>query len=133
MLFWWVSFWWRHSAKFRSAERHSGDCYGAVHILFSITWSFYILWRGYKIWRKIQNKLTFYEKKTLSVCWWVCWTPKSDVVAQQSVTKIINLAIVNFVTPKAGDKHELLFNKLASGAAFTTLCFLRNLRIGQIS
>jgi hypothetical protein len=27
------------------------------------------------------------------------------------VTKIISLAIVNLVTPKAGAKHELLFNK----------------------
>jgi hypothetical protein len=30
--------------------------------------------------------------------------------AQQIVTKIITLAISNLVTPKAGAKHELLFN-----------------------
>ncbi len=36
-------------------------------------------------------------------------------VAQHSVTKIITLAIVNLVTPKVGAKHELLFNKPASG------------------
>ena len=33
--------------------------------------------------------------------------------AQQSVTKIIFLTSVNLVTPKAGAKHELLFNELA--------------------
>jgi hypothetical protein len=32
-------------------------------------------------------------------------------VAQQSVTKIIHMTIMNLVTPKAGAKHELLFNK----------------------
>ncbi len=36
--------------------------------------------------------------------------------AEQSVTKIISASIMNLVTPKAGAKHELLFNKLASGA-----------------
>jgi hypothetical protein len=35
-------------------------------------------------------------------------------VAQQSVTKIMSLTIMNLVTPKAGAKHELLFNKPAS-------------------
>jgi hypothetical protein len=34
-------------------------------------------------------------------------------VAQQSVTKIISPTIMNLVTPKAGAKHELLFNKSA--------------------
>jgi len=37
--------------------------------------------------------------------------------AQQSVTKLIALAIGNIVTPKAGAKHELLFDKLASSLA----------------
>ena len=36
-------------------------------------------------------------------------------VAQQSVTKIISVTIVNLVTPKAGAKHELLLNEPASG------------------
>jgi hypothetical protein len=31
------------------------------------------------------------------------------------VTKIIFLTIINLVTPKAGARHELLFNKPASG------------------
>jgi hypothetical protein len=31
------------------------------------------------------------------------------------VTKIIPLIITNFVTPKVGAKHELLFNEPASG------------------
>jgi hypothetical protein len=35
--------------------------------------------------------------------------------AQKSVTKIISPAFVNLVTPKAGAKHEHLFNKPASG------------------
>ncbi len=35
--------------------------------------------------------------------------------AQQSVTKITFVTIMNLVTPKAGAKHELLFNKPASG------------------
>ncbi len=35
-------------------------------------------------------------------------------IAQQSVTKIISLEVVNLVTPKPGAKHELLFNKPAS-------------------
>jgi hypothetical protein len=34
-------------------------------------------------------------------------------VAQQSVTKIIAPSFVNLVTPRAGAKHELLFNKPA--------------------
>jgi hypothetical protein len=34
-------------------------------------------------------------------------------VAQQSVTKTISVTIMNLVTPKAGAKHELLFNKPA--------------------
>jgi hypothetical protein len=35
-------------------------------------------------------------------------------VAQQSLTKTISMSVVNFITPKAGTKCELLFNKLAS-------------------
>jgi hypothetical protein len=38
------------------------------------------------------------------------------VVAQQNVTKIIPTTFVNLVTSKAGAKHELLFNKLATSA-----------------
>jgi hypothetical protein len=38
-------------------------------------------------------------------------------VAQQSVT-IISLTIINLVTPKAGAKRELLFNKPASRDVF---------------
>ncbi len=36
-------------------------------------------------------------------------------VSQQSVTKIMSVTIMYLVTPKAGAKHELLFNKPASG------------------
>jgi hypothetical protein len=36
------------------------------------------------------------------------------LVAQQSVTKIIFVTMMNLVTHKAGAKHELLFNKPAS-------------------
>ena len=36
------------------------------------------------------------------------------LVAQQSVTKIVPVIFINFFTFKAGAKHELLFNKLAS-------------------
>jgi hypothetical protein len=32
------------------------------------------------------------------------------------MTKIISVAIVNLVTPKAGAKHELLFNKPAASS-----------------
>jgi hypothetical protein len=35
-------------------------------------------------------------------------------VAQQCVAQIIAIMVINLVTPKAGAKHELLFNKLAS-------------------
>ena len=35
-------------------------------------------------------------------------------VAQQSVTKIISVKIMNLVTPKAGAKHEVLVNELAT-------------------
>ncbi len=38
-----------------------------------------------------------------------------SVIAQQSVTKIISVTIMNLVKPKAGAKHELLFNEPASG------------------
>jgi hypothetical protein len=37
-------------------------------------------------------------------------------MAQQSVTKIIFLIVVNLITRKARAKHEHLFNKLASQA-----------------
>jgi hypothetical protein len=43
-------------------------------------------------------------------------------VAQESVTKIIILAIVKLITPKAGAKHELLFNKPISGAGLLNKC-----------
>jgi hypothetical protein len=36
-------------------------------------------------------------------------------VTQQSVTKLIPVTMVTLVTPKAGAKHELLFNKPTSG------------------
>ena len=39
-------------------------------------------------------------------------------VAQQSVTKIISPTIMNLVTPKAGAKNELLFNKPASDSLY---------------
>jgi hypothetical protein len=35
-------------------------------------------------------------------------------VAQQSVTRFIGMNLMNFVTPKVGAEHELLFNKPAS-------------------
>jgi hypothetical protein len=41
--------------------------------------------------------------------------PSPTLVAQQSVTKIISINIINLVTPKAGAMHELLFNKPALG------------------
>ncbi len=41
--------------------------------------------------------------------------PSPTLVAQQSVTKMISISIMNLVTPKAGAKHELLFNKLTLG------------------
>jgi hypothetical protein len=37
------------------------------------------------------------------------------------VTKIVSLAFVNLVTPKAGAKHELLFNKQASSINICSL------------
>jgi hypothetical protein len=37
---------------------------------------------------------------------------KSDLTAQQSLTKIKSVVFVNWVTLKAGAMHELLFNKL---------------------
>ncbi len=40
---------------------------------------------------------------------------KSDLIAQQSETKFMSMIIMNLVTPKVVAKHELLFNKLASG------------------
>jgi hypothetical protein len=41
--------------------------------------------------------------------------PSLTYATLQSVTKIIPLAIENLVAPEAGAKHELLFNKPASG------------------
>jgi hypothetical protein len=35
------------------------------------------------------------------------------------VTKVISLALASLVTPKAGAKHELLFNEPASGIKCT--------------
>ncbi len=35
--------------------------------------------------------------------------------AEQSVTKIMSVTIMNLVKPKAGAKHELLVNEPASG------------------
>jgi hypothetical protein len=40
--------------------------------------------------------------------------PSLTLVAQQSVTEYIAMIVVNLVTPKAGAKLELSFNKLAS-------------------
>jgi hypothetical protein len=37
-------------------------------------------------------------------------------VAQKCVAKIISVTIMDLVTPKAGAKHELLFNELSSEA-----------------
>ncbi len=37
-------------------------------------------------------------------------------MAQKSVAKIISVTIMDLVTPKAGAKHELLFNELSSEA-----------------
>jgi hypothetical protein len=34
--------------------------------------------------------------------------------AQQSVTRIISMYVLNSVTPYAADKHDLLFNRRAS-------------------
>ncbi len=39
--------------------------------------------------------------------------PSPTLVAQQSVTKIISISIINLVTPEAGAMRELLFNKPA--------------------
>ncbi len=41
--------------------------------------------------------------------------PSWNYVAQQSVTKIISMTILNLATPKAAAKHEFLFNEPASG------------------
>jgi hypothetical protein len=48
------------------------------------------------------------------------------IVAQQSVTKIVPLTIMNLVTPKVGDNHELLLNKPASGVANHLILKARN-------
>ncbi len=49
------------------------------------------------------------------------------LVAQQSVTKIISLIFIILVTLKARAKHELLFNKLASGVKQSNFARLRAL------
>ncbi len=48
---------------------------------------------------------------------WLRRISKSDLSSTKSVTKIIYLTIMNLVTPKAGAKHEVLFNELASAKA----------------
>jgi hypothetical protein len=35
-------------------------------------------------------------------------------VAQQSVTRIISMTFIIVITPKAGVRYEILFNKMAS-------------------
>ncbi len=50
--------------------------------------------------------------------------------AQQSVTKIISLAPLNLITPKAGAKHEHLFNQLASEAGLLNKCLCLALALG---
>ncbi len=55
--------------------------------------------------------------------------PSLTLVAQQSVTKIITLAVVNLVTPKAGAKHELLFNEPATTHKTT---YSKSLRRGTL-
>jgi len=49
------------------------------------------------------------------------------------VTKFIALTVTDFVTPKAGAKHEPLLNKPTAGAVYTAPYFLRNIQIGQIN
>jgi hypothetical protein len=50
----------------------------------------------------------------------------------QSVTKIISLAFLNLVTPKAGAKHELLFNKPETGLLNKGSCLARTLGMTKI-
>jgi hypothetical protein len=51
-----------------------------------------------------------------------CWTSKSDLCSTISVTQTISVTIMNWVTPKAGAKHNLLLNKLASGLLNKSTC-----------
>jgi hypothetical protein len=45
---------------------------------------------------------------------WVCCTSKSDLSSTNKCEKMILLATVNLVTPKAGAQYELFPNKPAS-------------------
>jgi hypothetical protein len=56
-----------------------------------------------------------------------------SVIAQQSVTKIISVTIMNLVKPKAGAKHELLFNELASDQWNCLISSLRNPVLPKVS
>ncbi len=49
--------------------------------------------------------------------------PSLTYLAEQSVTKIISVQIINLVTPKAGAKHELSVNIPPSGAFQTETVF----------
>ncbi len=48
---------------------------------------------------------------------WVCWTSKSGLSSTTKCDKIIFLAVLNVVAPRAGAKHELIFNQPASEAS----------------
>ncbi len=48
---------------------------------------------------------------------WVCYHQSPTKVAQQSVTKIISLTIMNLVTLKGAAQHEPKFKKPASEAS----------------
>ncbi len=60
-----------------------------------------------------KNKLLF-NKRASEACRGFFEHPSPTQVAQQSVTHIKSLTIMNFVTPTAGAEDELLFNKLPS-------------------
>ncbi len=45
------------------------------------------------------------------------------------MTKIISMTIVHWVTPKAGAKHEFLFNELASGELMTEVVVALQLKM----
>jgi hypothetical protein len=42
-------------------------------------------------------------------------------VAQQSVTELVAMIATSLVTPKAGAKHELLFNESATEVGFLNI------------
>ncbi len=92
------------SSTTKCDQTHSIDCYKFGHTESS-SWAIVFVQ---------QTRLYLFGWFPKAGLRWVCWTFKSDLSSTTKCDKLISMAIINLVSPKAGAKHEPLFNKPAS-------------------